>query len=507
MKKLYIYIVLSLFIASPLYAQKVDERSEVRHRTDTSDIVGEHGVGWVRSHILDNWFFNVEGGGNLYWGHQDFLGPLQDHFAPQFEVHVGRWVFPMTAIRLGGGFGSSHGFIERNEWNTYHPNLGYGESGFTSDPSHTPLAGYFWEYDADNSLYFQKWNYVYGGFDVLINLTNLKDYYSYRENHRWNNIFYAGAQFKLGLNEDHWNYDHTVIDVPRSSDANNAAEAHVGYLGQLRLVNNLCAFIDLRASIVEGKFDREFHEDMESFPQDFSLNALVGLTYDFHLRNEVKRRKYYEDHGLVEAGSTGDLPKFVHFVQVEEIEQVTIIDTIIKYKTIVHDDIRTKMLVDSLQDVLDSIVYHQKNRANDQPLDSIFLKQLLPYEMVFFELDKWDILSSEEMKIAKMAKIIKAYPNEKFLLTGSADSQTGTVKRNIFLSHNRADVVYNRLITEYDVNPDQLIREYLGGILDYEPFQLNRATVIIMDHPTVRKAFEAMKSKKQAGGGVVDFEN
>lgn len=505
MKLKYILIIgISLLISTSLSAQTEHERSEIHSSKDTSDIVGEHGVGWVRSHILDNWFFQVEAGGNLYAGHQDFLGPFNDHWGNLFEAHVGRWVFPMVGLRVGGGFGNSHGFIDTSEWNTYRPNLGYGESGFLN-PS-TPLAGYYWQYDRDNSLYYQKWNFVYLGFDVLINLSNLKDYYSFRENHFWTNIFYFGAQFKLGLNEDHWNYDHTVIDVPRSSDANNAAEAHVGYMGRARLTKNLGAFIDLRASIVEGRFDREFQEDMERFPQDFCANAMVGLSYDFNFRNEMKRRKYYEEHNMIAEGFTGDLPKFVHFVQIEEIEQVTIIDTIVKYKTIVHDNVHIKQLVDSLQGVLDSIVYHQKERATDQPLDSIFLKQLLPYEMVFFELDKWDILSSEEMKIAKMAKIIKAYPNEKFILTGSADSQTGTVKRNIFLSHNRADIVYNRLITEYDVNPDQLIREYLGGILDYEPFQLNRATVIIMDHPTVRKAFEAMKSKKQAGGGVVEIE-
>ena len=100
---------------------------------------------------------------------------------------------------------------------------------------------------------------------------------------------------------------------------------------------------------------------------------------------------------------------------------------------------------------------------------------------------------------------MKAYPDKKFILYGSADSKTGTKKRNDFLSKNRADVIYNRLIIEYGIKPEQMRREYLGGILDYDPFILNRTTVIIMDHPAVERAFNEMKPQRKAGGNVVEF--
>ena len=143
----------------------------------------------------------------------------------------------------------------------------------------------------------------------------------------------------------------------------------------------------------------------------------------------------------------------------------------------------------------------------DEALKEILLNQLLPYEMVFFELDRWDVLPEEEGKIAKMATIMKAFPEEKFILTGSADSKTGTVARNQFLSEHRADTVYSVLVNKYGVNPDQLTRNYLGGILEYQPFVLNRTTVIIMDNPIVAKAFEEMKKEGRAGGGEVKIDN
>ena len=73
------------------------------------------------------------------------------------------------------------------------------------------------------------------------------------------------------------------------------------------------------------------------------------------------------------------------------------------------------------------------------------------------------------------------------------------------MSKNRADIVYNRLILEYGIPEKQLKREYLGGILDYDPFILNRTTVIIMDHPAVREGFEKMKAQRKAGGNVVEY--
>ena len=183
------------------------------------------------------------------------------------------------------------------------------------------------------------------------------------------------------------------------------------------------------------------------------------------------------------------------------------IDTIMVYRTEYIDDSVIIEIVDSLQTTLDSVLHVNIAIPEETPLDSIFYNQLLPYEMVFFDLDKWDIRPSEEMKIAKMARIMKAYPDRIFILTGSADAKTGTVKRNDFLSKNRADVIFNKLVLEYGIPESQMRREYLGGIMDYDPFPLNRTTVIIMDHPAVRKAFEEMRARRKAGGGVGIIEH
>lgn len=490
----FLFLAIGLTVCTSAYAQTRDTRTENKRTADTSDVGGEHEVGWVRSHPADNWYFMVNGGGQLYNGYQDNLGPFKDRLTGMVEAYMGRWVFPMVGFRLGGGWGRSHGFVSVADHDAYPLAHGFGESEGLSNEA---LGGYYWSYADDNSLYIQKWDHLYAGGDIMVNFSLFHNGQNYNAERKWHNLGYAGVYIHHGLNEDH-------PQVPRSSDDNWAAEGRVGYVGKFCINKHWNLFLDARFSVFEGRFDREYCEDVEKFPQDCMFSLHGGVCYDLNFRSEGKRSQYFVEQGLM-TKNDGSAPKYINYVQVEEIEQIRIIDTIVKYTTVYADDIDTKHLVDSLQRVLDSLLRIQKASADDQPLDSIFLKNLLPYEMVFFALDQWDILPSEEMKIAKMAKIIQAYPNEKFLLTGSADSKTGTVKRNIFLSHNRADVVYNKLISEYGINPDQLEREYLGGIMDYDPFVLNRTTVIIMDHPTVRKAFEAMKSQRKAGGGVTEF--
>ena len=196
----------------------------------------------------------------------------------------------------------------------------------------------------------------------------------------------------------------------------------------------------------------------------------------------------------------------VHISKSDTIRSVFEYDSTLAYDQVNVDTPEMQALKDSLLNEIKKRQDRNKNNFEDD-LTDILLNQLLPYEMVFFNLDKWDILPDQEMKIDKMARIMKAYPDHKFLLYGSADSKTGTVKRNEFLSHRRADIIYDQLVYKYGIPESQLERFYLGGILDYTPFELNRATVIIMDHPTVKKAFEEMKQQGKAGGKEVNINN
>ncbi|MCR5065945.1 MAG: hypothetical protein K6A67_09305, partial [Bacteroidales bacterium] len=197
------------------------------------------------------------------------------------------------------------------------------------------------------------------------------------------------------------------------------------------------------------------------------------------------------------------------YVKMRDTNFTSIIDTTIT------KNVRDTMPTPGMQDTLfwltnDIDRWLSLLNGDDEPYDALdtnTLGLILPYEQIFFERDKWDILPSEVSKIEKMVQIMEAFPDTKYLLIGSADSKTGTVKRNIFLSHVRSDVIYNSLVTEYGIDSTRLSREYRGGVLDFIPFELNRCTVILMDHPYVRRVFQEMRAKGQAGGRDIKIED
>lgn len=449
--------------------------TNVYHADDTAVVNGKHGIGWVRSHLLDDWFFELQGGGQLYYGTDDRKGPFLDRLTGNGEIHIGRRIFPMFGFRGSFGVGHAHGFLSKELYYNNNINTG-GDGQCGNDPvTGAPLGGYY--YDFDDNLLIQKWSYYYLGVDLFIDLDIFKGSKKYNPYKHWNNFVYGGV---------HFNFNTSEVDLN-----NKRTEAHLGYILKYSMSNGLGFILDARLSFIERLFDREWVPGVESagFGLDNMANIQVGIIYKFHLRTEEKRNTF-----IYAERSDDTILGYTHvsIVKTEETSTVNYVDSLIKYQQVNIPTPEMRQKIKEIQDSIEVDNQRRKHIADGMPFDSILLNQLLPYEMVFFDVDKWDIVPSEEMKIDKMARIMKAYPNEKFIITGSADSKTGTAKRNTFLSYNRADIVYNKLISEYDIPESQLQRKYLGGIDDYKPFYLNRCTVIIMDHPTVKKAFDEM---------------
>ena len=97
-----------------------------------------------------------------------------------------------------------------------------------------------------------------------------------------------------------------------------------------------------------------------------------------------------------------------------------------------------------------------------------------------FIVDRWDISKKELININAVADLIKSTPNTKYLVCGYADKQTATPAHNLMLSENRAKAVYNALVNEFGVNPNQLVMDYKGGVdyMFYNMKELSRCTMI-----------------------------
>ena len=97
-----------------------------------------------------------------------------------------------------------------------------------------------------------------------------------------------------------------------------------------------------------------------------------------------------------------------------------------------------------------------------------------------FVIDRWDLSKKELVNINAVADLIKSTPNTKYLVCGYADKQTATPAHNLMLSENRANAVYDALVNEFGVNPDQLVKDWKGGVdyMFYNMKELSRCAMI-----------------------------
>lgn len=90
---------------------------------------------------------------------------------------------------------------------------------------------------------------------------------------------------------------------------------------------------------------------------------------------------------------------------------------------------------------------------------------------VRFSIDSDRIMPAEEVNVYNMAEWLKANPNEKVVIVGYADRDTGTSEYNMALSKRRADAVASALINTYGIDAGRLVVKYDGS--DVQPYSTN----------------------------------
>lgn len=97
--------------------------------------------------------------------------------------------------------------------------------------------------------------------------------------------------------------------------------------------------------------------------------------------------------------------------------------------------------------------------------------------VIGFEIGKDNILKTQRPSILNIAEYLKNNEDAKVLLTGFADSKTGSEKRNMELSVSRAETVKNELVKE-GVNAERIIVEGKGATV--QPFSENDANRVVI---------------------------
>ena len=334
---------------------------------------------------------------------------------PSIDAGFGKWFTPSVGMRVGyQGFNSG-------AWSDQPGILGRTQ-------------------DADNNQYLQRFGYMYIHGDFLWNASN--GIGGYKETRFWNLVPYLHSGFFRAYGLD-------GVDF-----ANNEFALGAGLLHNLRLSNRLDLIIDMRATVVNGRVINS--DGVAILP-----SVTAGLAVDLGWPNFVR-------------SST-----IIGGIEIANLEKTAILEGAIAALEIANASLEDQNnQLNKANKKLSKEVNSLKNTVKQEPVD--FFEGMGP-ATIYFEIGQTTLSDKEMEHLDFLAKnlIAKADQETQILITvmGSADSNTGTLKRNQHLSEARGKYVFDILTTKYGISPDRLTIKSEVVKKNAKP-ALNRAVII-----------------------------
>lgn len=266
--------------------------------------------------------------------------------------------------------------------------------------------------------------------DVMFNLSNI--FCGYNEKRVWNFIPYVGLGLGHALRSG-GNYDLTY---------------NVGLLNNFRVSKHFSLFLDVYAMAVEGSFDEASdtrwsnYKKIESRHWDKMVGAEIGVTYNL---------------GKCTWEKTPDVDALMAMNR----EQMDALNASLRDQQAENARLRDMLA--------------QQRPAVVQP--EVVKELISTSQSVFFNIGSSKIASRKDLvNVKEVAEYAKANGN-KIVVTGYADSKTGSAGFNQTLSQKRAEAVAEELV-KMGVNRDNIIVEAKGGVDVIAPFSYNRRVTV-----------------------------
>ena len=318
------------------------------------------------------------------------------NIGPSIDAGIGKWFTPSVGMRVG------YSGLNTNYWSDNPSVLGR-------------------TLDTEEGKYQQKFGYMYFHGDFLWNISDAIG--GYKETRFWDFVPYLHAGFFRAYGIDGATYD------------NNEIAAGAGLLHNLRLTDRLDIIVDMKAIVVNGRVHGS--EGVAILP-----SVTMGLSVDMGWPNFVRTSTVL---GAIEAAAVD---------QIAALEAAAVALELAN-STLEQDNLDLQNRNANLTDQVNAL---KKKQGGMDPAD--FYKGMSPVA-VYFNIGK-SVLSVDELHhLDYIARNIlaKADKQSKVYLTvmGSADSNTGTQKRNQTLSEARGKYIADLLATKYGIAKDRLI--------------------------------------------------
>ena len=433
---------------------------------------------------FDNWYINVGGGIQTFIGNEVESSARHNKVNYNVSAEIGKWIIPDLAVSL--------------RLNFFNVN---GQSRYPLQPfidyTNVPV-------DADGNLEYQSF-YAHAvsamGF-VTLDWTNFFNGYESGKRKRlhWFTPIGLGMSMIFG-NQKNPNprISYDVGDFRRNFELAYSFRVGAEYLISRSLAMN--ATLELFGS--ESTWDwspydnkRTIFDIIPSFNIALKFNLLKEITKFDPYTRESHREKVY--HEFLAFGSrttvirlNGEIDRLYHEKDSIQNQAGT---------RALNDSVRIAAIdkeLDSLKNEMDKMQNSPYGPNGQQP-KNIFDELLgvnevlnLPATIVYYQLDKYDLDYNACKRLEDFAKEARQLDDTiEFYIIGAADSVTGSIRHNQWLSERRAEAAYNMLVNNYSLNANQLIQVHAGGIDVYDPKENNRMAMVIQRTPITEEIVE-----------------
>ncbi len=365
--------------------------------------------------------------------------PFWDNWSVSMGAGVNAWVRPST---MNGeeykGFNKITPMFQLGATKMLAPNYGIRLQGnYGKIKDYTSFAGVYTKEQKSADKYLLDFNYWTVEADFLFNLSNAIG--GYKAARFYNATLFAGFGFGRSSGAD--------LAGDRYTD--NEFLFNAGLLNTFRITEALDFYAELKANVVSQEFAAKNATSeagqtyLASTKAGLIPSLTVGFTYKF------KDRRFYKH----EICNTAPYESRISDLKRELAMAQAIAD---KYKAVAEAE---PEVIEVIEEVSETVA---------TPLT------------IFFRIGKADLSEFEMLHVRYAADIIRNDPDQEkvYILTGLADSGTGSAERNQTLSEKRAEAVRNALI-ELGVSADRLETQALGGTVNpFEKPEMNRVVII-----------------------------
>ncbi len=435
MKKLFLLIASALvLIPATTFAQEItrtEDKNTVTYVEETNTPEGKIVTTTVyqknsvfTNGFWHNWTLGVDLGAQLYYGENDWKVNKWTEMItfPAVDLYLTKWASPSFGVGLGATYGRFKGLYQTIQGkNITVPNP---SANFQQDPIKDRYANNNHDYDHEY-LAVQAGHYVNAYVLAHADLGNI--FFGYKPDRFFDIDAYAGGGVILGIGK------HRFADAGTSVVP--SASFNCGLNNTFRLAERLRLIINLRGALVGDEFDGESFNDEPTanhWTVNHKLDGIFGVTGGF----QFNLGKEYSKWNLASRVSS-------YQKDVQTIEKIVEKEIPIEKEVIIKD--------------VPEVWWH-----------------------INFIVDRWDLLTRELVNLQAVSDLIKSTPHTKYLLCGYADKQTATPAHNLMLSENRVKAVYDALVNQFGVNPDQLVTDFKGGVdyMFYNEKELSRCCMI-----------------------------